>query len=147
METKMAIAGKKPTFGIACVKAPRFIPHPDGHTHVIYVDGRERQPWLTPADARREAARLRAERQADCERLWLAQCDPHAEGARLTFEDSKLGNAAVHVEGTCHAGRRVVVQVGWDTRGPYVWNGDRYRFVESHHRGALGGLVLDRRPL
>lgn len=85
-------------------------------------------------------AKERILKEREAFRLWLAQCDAHIDGAKCTYEWSGQN---LFVEGMAWDGRRVTVQVGWDSKGPYVWNGMRYRFCESLNR-PLGSLVLER---
>jgi len=100
-----------------------------------------------PAKGSRKAAakgakKLTKEQQETAIKMWRAGADSHADGENFEFELTETGH--VFVTGTIYNGRRVTEQVGWDEKGPYVWNGDKYRFYDSERR-PQGDLLLDRK--
>jgi hypothetical protein len=80
-------------------------------------------------------------KEDEAKKMWLAQCDPHSN-LDMFFD---WYECSVFVSARCFSGAIVEVQVGWDSKGAYVWNGYPYRFQESETR-SNGTLVLDMNP-
>jgi hypothetical protein len=90
---------------------------------------------------KREERQRQSEREAEALRLVRAGADLKA-GAPITYEHDDA-KGYVWVKHTLHDGREQTAMIGWDEKGPYLFNGGKWRRQESERRPD-GYLVRDR---
>ena len=89
----------------------------------------------------KEAIKAEREKEREAVKMWRAQCDGLLDNENFEYEWT---TSHCFVTGTVYDGRRVTVQVGWDSKGAYVWGGYKYRFCEAHDNREHGSLVLEK---